>query len=59
VQVVEWMRGALLTDYQKRLAPEHFARFLRQFTDRLLPQLADERPYLFLQPRLLFWGALP
>jgi trans-aconitate 2-methyltransferase len=57
--VVEWMRGALLTDYQKRLKPEQYARFLERFTARLLPQLADERPFLFLQPRLLFWGALP
>jgi hypothetical protein len=52
------MRGALLTDYQKRLSPEHFARFLERFSAQLLPQLEDERPYLFLQPRLLFWGAL-
>jgi trans-aconitate 2-methyltransferase len=57
-EVVEWMRGALLTDYQKRLSPEHFTRFLERFSARLLPQLEDERPYLFLQPRLLFWGGL-
>jgi trans-aconitate 2-methyltransferase len=58
-QVVEWMKGALLTDYQRRLSPESFARFLQRFAAQLLPQLADDRPYLFLQPRLLFWGALP
>jgi trans-aconitate 2-methyltransferase len=57
-QVVEWMRGALLTDYQKRLSAENYARFLERFSARLLPQLEDESPYLFLQPRLLFWGAL-
>jgi trans-aconitate 2-methyltransferase len=58
-QVVEWMRGALLTDYERRLSPEHYARFLERFSALLLPQLTDEQPYLFLQPRLLFWGALP
>jgi trans-aconitate 2-methyltransferase len=59
MDVVEWMRGALLTDYQKRLKPEEYARFLDTFTARLIPQLPDERPFLFLQPRLLMWGALP
>jgi trans-aconitate 2-methyltransferase len=58
-EVVEWMRGALLTDYQKRLAPLHYARFLERFGAQLLPRLADDRPFLFLQPRLLLWGALP
>ena len=58
MQVVEWVRGALLTDYQRRLPPKAFERFLRAFTDRLLPQLADDQPFLYLQPRLLFWGAL-
>jgi trans-aconitate 2-methyltransferase len=59
LQVVEWVRGALLTDYQRRLPPEAFELFLRAFTGRLVPQLADEQPYLYLQPRLLFWAALP
>ncbi|HEY2027607.1 MAG TPA: methyltransferase domain-containing protein [Myxococcales bacterium] len=57
-EVVEWTRGALLTDYQKRLKPEQYARFLDRFTARIIPQLADDRPFLFVQPRLLFWGAL-
>jgi trans-aconitate 2-methyltransferase len=59
LEVVEWMRGALLTDYQKRLKPDQYARFLEKFTAWMIPQLADDRPFLFLQPRLLFWGALP
>jgi trans-aconitate 2-methyltransferase len=58
MQVVEWVRGALLTDYQKRLSEPAFAHFLQRFTELLIPQLADDRPYLFLQPRLLFWGSL-
>jgi hypothetical protein len=24
-----------------------------------LPQLEDDRPYFYTQPRILFWGALP
>jgi trans-aconitate 2-methyltransferase len=58
-QVVEWVRGALLTDYQKRLSGADYARFLERYRELLLPQLSDAQPYLYLQPRLLFWGALP
>jgi trans-aconitate 2-methyltransferase len=58
-QVIEWVRGALLTDYQKRLAPADFERFLARYRELLLPQLEDERPYLYTYPRILFWGQLP
>jgi trans-aconitate 2-methyltransferase len=58
-QVVEWVRGALLTDYQKRLSEPEFARFLEKYREALLPQLSDAQPYLYLQQRILFWGALP
>jgi len=56
-QVVEWVRGALLTDYQKRLAPADWERFLQRYRQLLIPQLADERPYFYTYPRLLFWAA--
>lgn len=56
-QVVEWVRGALLTDYQKRLQPALWERFLRRYRELLLPQLADERPYLYTYPRLFLWAA--
>jgi len=56
-QVVEWVRGALLTDYQQRLPPADWERFLRRYRELLLPQLPDERPYFYTYPRLLFWAA--
>jgi trans-aconitate 2-methyltransferase len=58
-QVIEWVRGALLTDYQKRLAPADWERFLARYRELLLPQLEDTRPYLYTYPRILFWGQLP
>jgi len=57
--VVEWVRGALLTEYQKRLSPSDWERFLERYRQLLLPQLEDDRPYFYTQPRILFWGALP
>ena len=58
-EVVEWVRGALLTEYQKRLSPPDWDRFLTRYRQLLLPQLEDERPYFYVNPRILFWGALP
>ena len=58
-QVIEWVRGTLLTDYQKRLAPPDWERFLQSYRELLLPGLPDERPYFYTYPRLFLWGALP
>jgi trans-aconitate 2-methyltransferase len=52
-EVVEWVRGTLLTDFQKRLTPALFERFLARYRETLLPRLADERPYLHPFKRLL------
>ncbi len=55
-EVVEWVRGTLLTDYQKRLAPDVFERFLARYRDALRPHLADERPFFYPFKRVLMWG---
>ncbi len=56
-EVVEWVRGSLLTGYQRRLAPADFARFVERYRERLLAALGPARPVLFTYERLLFWGA--
>jgi trans-aconitate 2-methyltransferase len=55
--VVEWVRGSLLTDYQKRLPPAVFAEFLERYRSRLLPQLDDSRPYAYPFKRILVWAS--
>jgi trans-aconitate 2-methyltransferase len=55
-EVVEWVRGTLLTDYEKRLSPAVFARFLARYREALLPRLADERPFFYPFKRVLMWG---
>ena len=54
--VIEWVKGTLLTDYQRRLSGGLFPSFLERYRARLLPQLAAERPYFYPFKRLLIWG---
>jgi trans-aconitate 2-methyltransferase len=54
--VVEWVRGSVLTDYERRLPAELWPRFLERYRERLLPQLEDARPFFYPFKRVLFWG---
>ena len=56
--VVEWVKGSILTEYQSRMPPETWEAFLASYRDRLLPRLADERPYFFTFKRVLMHAAL-
>jgi trans-aconitate 2-methyltransferase len=55
--VVEWVKGTLLTDYKKRLPAELYARFEADYRARLIARLDDERPYFFPFKRLLLWAS--
>lgn len=55
-EVVEWVRGTMLTAYQRRLPPALFDRFVARYREVLLPRLADERPFLYPFKRVLLWG---
>jgi trans-aconitate 2-methyltransferase len=54
--VVEWTRGTLLTDYEQRLDPATYERFLARYRAVLLRQLRDERPFFFPFRRILLWA---
>jgi len=54
--VIEWVRGTLLTDYQQRLSPQTYERYLARYRERLLPQLADTQPYFYAFKRVLIWA---
>ena len=58
VDVVEWVKGSMLTWYHTRLGDELYAKFLARYTERLLAQLPDERPYPLTYRRLLLWASL-
>ena len=55
--VIEWVRGSVLTDYEKRLPAEVWPAFLARYRERLLPQLDDTRPFFYPFKRVLFWAA--
>jgi trans-aconitate 2-methyltransferase len=54
--VVDWVRGALLTHYQALLPPERFEEFVSVYRDRLTRHLPEERPFFYTYKRLLLWG---
>ena len=54
--VVEWNRGALLTDYEERLG-DRFPQFLEAYTDRLLRRLSATTPFFYTYKRILLWAS--
>lgn len=58
-EVVEWMRGTGLTDYESRLPAEMFEEFLARYRARLLPKLEARQPFFYPFKRILLWGQLP
>lgn len=57
--VVEWVKGTLLTDYERRLSPPVFQRFLSEYREALLPLLSPSEPYFYPFKRLLLWAVAP
>lgn len=55
-EVVEWVRGTTLTDYEKRLDAPTWARFLERYRERLMAALPDERPFVYTYRRLFLWA---
>ena len=53
--VIEWVKGTLLTDYEKRLGAQ-YPDFLSRYTATLLPRLGDARPFFYTYTRLLIFG---
>ncbi len=56
--VLEWVKGTLLTYYQRRLEPDEYARFLERYRARLHEVLPDEKPFLYPFKRVLLWAAV-
>lgn len=54
--VVEWVRGALLTDYQSRLG-DRFLEYLEKYRSRVVAALGPVTPFLYTYNRVLIWGS--
>jgi trans-aconitate 2-methyltransferase len=53
--VIEWVKGSTLTEYQRKLG-ERWPEFLEAYTERMLGELGDARPYFFPFKRVHIWG---
>ena len=54
--VIEWVRGALLTYYESLLG-NRYEVFLTAYRERLLAAIGEERPFFYTYKRVLMWGA--
>jgi trans-aconitate 2-methyltransferase len=54
--VVEWVRGALLTTYEAQLG-ERFTEYVDAYRERLRHALGEERPFFYTYKRVLLWGS--
>lgn len=54
--IVEWIKGSALTPYRERLTPELYARFLEEYTARLVARLGEQAPFFYTFKRVLMWG---
>ena len=57
--VVEWVRGTMLTRFEKRLDADAFADFVTDYETELLRVLGDHHPHFFPFRRILMWARLP
>jgi len=55
-EVVEWMKGTLLTEYARHLPADLFDRFVEEYRTRLIARLDATRPFFFPFKRILCWG---
>jgi trans-aconitate 2-methyltransferase len=57
--VVEWVRGTMLTRFEKRLEPDAFDAFVADYEIELTRVLGTEEPHFFPFRRILMWARLP
>jgi trans-aconitate 2-methyltransferase len=55
-EVVEWVKGSLLTEYKRHLPDQVYHRFVAEYRERLLSRLEDARPFFYPFKRILCWG---
>lgn len=55
-EVVEWVKGTLLTEYRRRLTPDLYDRFVDRYQERLGERLDYASPYFYPFKRILLWG---
>jgi trans-aconitate 2-methyltransferase len=54
--VVEWVKGTMLTEYKRHLPADVYDRFVDEYRRRLVPLLDEARPFFYPFKRILCWG---
>ncbi|MEO8541699.1 MAG: methyltransferase domain-containing protein [bacterium] len=54
--VIEWVKGTLLTDYQRRMHPDLYQDYLGRYRERLLAEIGERSPYFYAFKRILVRG---
>ncbi len=57
--VIEWVKGAMLTDVKARLSEALYADFVARYSERLLARLDDDRPYFYTLKRIFLSARKP
>jgi trans-aconitate 2-methyltransferase len=57
--VVEWVKGTLLTPYRAALQPADYDDFLERYRTELVNEVGDRQPYFFGFVRILCWARFP
>ncbi|WPU66564.1 methyltransferase domain-containing protein [Peredibacter starrii] len=55
-EVIEWVKGSMLTYYQSRLKEDQFKNFMTEYRERLFKVLPDDKPYFYPFKRIFIWG---
>jgi trans-aconitate 2-methyltransferase len=55
--VIEWVKGTLLTAYEERMPAELYGQFLAAYRARLFDELEDARPFFYPFARILAWAS--
>jgi trans-aconitate 2-methyltransferase len=56
VDVVEWVKGTLLTEARSLLPEGLYEPFVAQYRAELMRELPDEKPYFYAFKRVLLWA---
>jgi trans-aconitate 2-methyltransferase len=54
--IIEWMKGTLLTEYARHLPPDLVPAFLDAYRERVMAAIGDAAPFFFPFKRILCWG---
>jgi trans-aconitate 2-methyltransferase len=54
--VVEWVKGTMLTEYKRQLPADMYERFVEAYRGRLLAAFDEAHPFFYPFKRILCWG---